>query len=85
MKMEWSGLRLKRIEYVMNNWTGGPQTADIKAELNTGDLGETSVTLDSKLVDVDDGEKLHAWLTMHKNRTFKVTLELDDEEEEVEE
>ena len=85
MKMEWSGLRLGRMGYEMNNWTCWSQSADIKAELSTGDLGATSVMLDSRLVDAEDAERFHAWLTENRDRTFKVTLELDDEDDDEEE
>jgi len=91
MKMKFSGLRLGRMEYEMENWAVA-QTADVRVDMCTGrcpseacvpDLA--TVKLDTRRADVGEAERFHAWLTENKDRTFKVTLELDDEDEEVEE
>jgi len=89
--MKFSGLRLGRMEYEMENWTVGSQVADVSVELGTaGALGayapdSAQVRMDTRRADVGEAERFHAWLTENKDRTFKVTLELDDEDEEVEE
>lgn len=91
MKMEFSGLRLGRMEYEMMNWTVGSQMASVSVDMRTGGCPEAcepnsaSVRLDTRRADVGEAERFHAWLTENKGRTFKVTLELDDEDEEAEE
>ena len=90
MRMVFSGLRLGRMEYGMMNWTVGSQRADVSVDMCTGGCPEAcvpdsaSVKLDTRRADVGEAERFHAWLTENKGRTFKVTLELDDEDEEEE-
>ena len=90
MKMEWSGLVLGRTEYRSENYMGatgicsvGTRKTGVMVGLQTPlALTEVRVMISSIVTSKEDADAFNDWLCKNKDKTFKLTLELDDEEDD---
>lgn len=83
MKMTWSGLMLGTMEFRAKNYMVGTCKTSVTMGLQTRVArNEVRAEISSMITSKEDADAFNDWLCKNKDKTFKLTLELDDEEEE---
>ena len=83
MKMTWSGLMLGTMEYRSENYMVGTCKTSVTVGLQTlVARNEVRAEVSSMITSKEDADAFNNWLCKNKDKTFKLTLELDDEEDD---